>query len=282
MASPSLPEGRMSAAVPMPISERLIRGKMRRNRSRDPRLASISGLQFRPDSQRARSTSRKRPHDDDLVPDSQSFSVLSSSYPGRSSLSNHSSPASQNSQPSPPGPVLDFPNESSPRIMPTSSFGPLNIPQSPASAVSTSHFDYDFGLSQSPSERWATPDGNTNGLKFFPSGSQSQPPYSPTSFAPPSSAGPVEQAYLGYDGVGLDPTLFMPGSSPPSSSAFAATGLPFRGLDFIRNYNPAGYGAGSDQEWQAFDPGAFVYDPEIPFTLGDASSLDGQQRWNGQ
>ncbi|OSX59228.1 hypothetical protein POSPLADRAFT_1048569 [Postia placenta MAD-698-R-SB12] len=281
MASPSLPEGRMSAAVPMPISERLIRGKMRRNRSRDPRLASISGLQGIA-AQRARSTSRKRPHDDDLVPDSQSFSVLSSSYPGRSSLSNHSSPASQNSQPSPPGPVLDFPNESSPRIMPTSSFGPLNIPQSPASTVSTSHFDYDFGLSQSPSERWATPDGNTNGLKFFPSGSQSQPPYSPTSFAPPSSAGPVEQAYLGYDGVGLDPTLFMPGSSPPSSSAFAATGLPFRGLDFIRNYNPAGYGAGSDQEWQAFDPGAFVYDPEIPFTLGDASSLDGQQRWNGQ
>lgn len=52
-ASPSgIPEGCMSAAVPMAMPERLIKAKPRRNRSRDPRLSThqaIPGVQFRPD-----------------------------------------------------------------------------------------------------------------------------------------------------------------------------------------------------------------------------------------
>lgn len=52
-ASPSsIPEGRVSAAAPMGMPERLIKAKPRRNRSRDPRLSThqaIPGVQFRPD-----------------------------------------------------------------------------------------------------------------------------------------------------------------------------------------------------------------------------------------
>ncbi|PCH41399.1 hypothetical protein WOLCODRAFT_118862 [Wolfiporia cocos MD-104 SS10] len=292
--SSSIPEGRMSSAVPMHVGERLIKAKPRRNRSRDPRLPAhqaISGSHFRPDCEwtlRARSTSRKRPHDEDLYQDgNQGFGLLSSSYPGRSSMPNisaHSSPASANSQPSPAGgPVLDFPSEASPRMVPASPFGSMNVPQSPALSIPSSRFEYDF-LPQSPTERWGTQDGQQNELKLFSSGSQQQPqPYSPTSFIPTQSNG-IDSSYMGYDGLGTDPSLFgMQSSSPPSSNAFALSGLPFRGLDFIRNYNPAGFPVGGDQEWQNFDPGAFGYDPEIPFTLGDpAIQLDGQRWQQGQ
>ncbi|CCM02825.1 uncharacterized protein FIBRA_04937 [Fibroporia radiculosa] len=286
MSPAALPEGRVSTVIPMPVTERLIKARPRRNRSRDPRFSphhSVSGLQFRADSQRARSTSRKRPHDDDLVHDANQavYGALSTSYPGRSNLSSHSSPASANSHPSPPGPPLEFSNEPSPRMGPAPSCGPLNIPQAPAVAIPQSHFDYDFGLSQSPSDGWSVSDGQANGLKFFPSGAQQlQSPYSPTSYVPQQSAG-IDPNYLGYDGNATDPAMFgMPGSSPPSAG-FGAPGLPFRGLDFIRNYNPSGYSVGLDQEWNTFDPSTFGFDPEIPFTLGDAV-LDGQQWKNGQ
>ncbi|KAH9844024.1 fungal-specific transcription factor domain-containing protein [Rhodofomes roseus] len=295
-ASPSgIPEGRMSAAVPMPVPERLIKAKPRRNRSRDPRLSThqaIPGMQFRQDSQRARSTSRKRPYDDDQFQDgSQGYGLLSSSYPGRSTLSSTSSPASVNSQPSPSGPALEF-SDTSPRMVSASAFNPMNIPlpQSPTGSVPSQRFDYDFGLSQSPPDRWTVPEPGGNGLKFFPSGSQQSQsqssqsqsqqqsqPYSPISYNPSQSSG-FESTYLGYDGLsGVDPAVFgMPGSSPPSTNGFAAPGLPFRGLDFIRNYNPAGYAGGSsDNAWHTFDPGAFGYDPEIPFSLGEPA-LDGQ------
>lgn len=67
--------------------------------------------------------------------------------------------------------------------------------------------------------------------------------------------------------------------SPPNLNGFA--GLPFRGLDFIRNYNPSGYMTNEqDPLWQSFDPNTFGIDPELPFALGDATtgdlSVDGQ------
>lgn len=242
-----------------------------------------------PSAQRARSTSRKRPHDDDQLQDG-GYGLLSSSYPGRSTLSSTSSPASVNSQPSPSGQALEF-AETSPRMMPASAYNPMNIPlpQSPTSSIPSQRFDYDFGLSQSPPDRWSVPEAGANGLKFFPSGSQqsqsqqpqspTQPqaqPYSPIAFNPSQTSG-FDTSYLGYDGLsGVDPSVFgMPGSSPPSTSGFAAPGLPFRGLDFIRNYNPAGFTGGGDHAWHTFDPSAFGYDPEIPFTLGEPA-LDEQ------
>ncbi|KAH9951803.1 fungal-specific transcription factor domain-containing protein [Amylocystis lapponica] len=290
-ASPAsvVSDGRMS--IPMPIPERLIKGRPRRNRSRDVPLSprhTASGLQFRSDSQRARSTSRKRPHDEDLLPDP--YAVLSSSYPGRSNLSSHSSPASVNSQPSPSGPSVHFPDDS-PRTMSSSAFGPLNIPRSPAVSIPSSRFDYDFGLSQSPPDRWnGGGGGDANELKFFPSGSQNHSqgqngastmgPYSPSTYVPPSA---LDASYMNFDGTDLGGGMSLfngVSGSPPSTNGFAAPGLPFRGLDYIRNYNPGGYaaGAGGEQElWQTFDSSAFGYDPEIPFTLPDLSSEG--QRW---
>lgn len=63
-------------------------------------------------------------------------------------------------------------------------------------------------------------------------------------------------------------------STTPPTASFAAPGLPFLGLDYIRNYNSHGYSVGGEPDsiWQTFDAGAFGFDPELPFTLGDASS----------
>jgi hypothetical protein len=63
-------------------------------------------------------------------------------------------------------------------------------------------------------------------------------------------------------------------SSPPQSSSFAASGLPFRGLDYIRNYNPGGGFVLGEQDslWQSYDAGAFGYDPELAFSLNETSN----------
>lgn len=70
------------------------------------------------------------------------------------------------------------------------------------------------------------------------------------------------------------------------SNGFNGPGLPFRGLDYIRNYNPGGYSGGvndSDALWQTFDSGAFGFDPEMAFSFGDLTADeqpvgDGQQQ----
>lgn len=101
---------------------------------------------------------------------------------------------------------------------------------------------------------------------MFPGASQESSMYS-NNYMYPSS---LDTAYPGYDGTS-DMTMPGLGSTPPSAS-FAATGLPFRGLDYIKNYNLGGY-AVTDQDslWQSYDPGAFGLDPDLPFTLGDGS-----------
>lgn len=86
----------------------------------------------------------------------------------------------------------------------------------------------------------------------------------------PYSTYSIDGGYTGYEDI----TGTMTGlSTTPPSSSFAASGLPFRGLDFIRNYNPGGYITGDqDSLWHSYDPGAFGYDPDLPFTLGDSSN----------
>lgn len=230
-------------------------------------------------AQRARSTSRKRPHDEDLYRDGHSLynSGLPSSYPGRSNLSTHSSPVSVNSHPSPPGPVLEIPQDPGPpRMTNSTSFSPVSMTHSPSVPIPSSRFDYDFGLSQSPSERWNNGFGtDANELKFFPSGSQSQSrsslAYSSAPFVPSPSQPSVDTSiYPQYDNnlnIGLTSPTTISGSPP--SAGFAAPGLPFRGLDFIRNYNNAGYTIPEDQLWQNFDTSAFGFDPaDIPFDFG--------------
>ena len=84
-------------------------------------------------------------------------------------------------------------------------------------------------------------------------------------------------------------------TTPSEPNGFNGPGLPFRGLDYIRNYNPGGYLGSSDQDalWQTFDSSGFGFDPEMAFSFGDLTDLtvdeqsggaDGQQQsWsNGQ
>lgn len=81
----------------------------------------------------------------------------------------------------------------------------------------------------------------------------------------------MESNYLTYDASSDMGGLSGLSTTPPTAS-FAAPGLPFRGLDYIRNYNPGVYSPSGDQDlWQSFDPGAFGYDPELPFVLSDFS-----------
>lgn len=58
-------------------------------------------------------------------------------------------------------------------------------------------------------------------------------------------------------------------SITPPTALFDAPGLPFRGLDYMRNYCPGSYTIGSDQDslWQSYATGAFGYDPDLPFSL---------------
>lgn len=220
---------------------------------------------------------------------------LPSSYPGRSTLSTHSSPVSANSHPSPPGPVLEIPQDpNAPRMASSTSFSPVSMTHSPSVPIPNSRFDYDFGLSQSPpgSDRWNGFGPDANELKFFPSGSQSQQQQSQTP-TQPRNANPMAYSssvqfvpspsidtsiYPQYDrnpNMGLASPTTISGSPP--SLGFAAPGLPFRGLDFIRNYNNAGYNTiPEDQLWQNFDAGAFGFDPDIPF---DFSGEGAQQLW---
>lgn len=225
-------------------------------------------------SQRARSTSRKRPLDEERHEMNPSLaSVLSSSYPGRSSISAHSSPASANSHPSPPSTVLEHPLESSPHMMSANSFG---MAQSPTIGIPPGHFEYDFALSQSPPNdgRWnGQNDSMGSGSNNVNMGYANNSGFSPTN---PT----IDTSYLQFGG-GPDMNVDVTGglSTTPPSATFAGPGLPFRGLDYIRNYNNPGpssngYSMGGndiyqDALWQTFDPGAFGLDPEVPFSFGD-------------
>jgi hypothetical protein len=129
--------------------------------------------------------------------------------------------------------------------------------------LTTPHpYEYEFGvppsaLSQSNVQQWnveqQTPDQALFGNPF---GSYTSP----------------FDSYGGYD-LTSDFAGGLTGLSSSLPSSFPASGLPFRGLDYIRNYNPSGFATG-DQEslWQSYDPSAFGYDPELPFSLGETSN----------
>jgi len=131
---------------------------------------------------------------------------------------------------------------------------------------------YDYGLYHSPlaqssSNQWPGDNSEQSGIDMYPSGSQMS--YLGSSYGEPLSA--IDSTYLDYSGTSdMSGTLSGLSTTPPTAS-FDAPGLPFRGLDFIRNYNPGGYSVGGDQDslWQSFDAGAFGYDPELPFALPD-------------
>jgi hypothetical protein len=147
---------------------------------------------------------------------------------------------------------------------------------SPISPIhsSSNHFDFDYSMQTSlsqPRSQWSNSNDSQNLDPF--SASQDTSTFT-TPFNTYSS--PVDGAFTGFDTAEVRSP--MPGlSTTPPSSTFAATGLPFSGLEFIRNYNPAGYSTGEQEAlWHSFDPGAFGYDPELPFTLGDFP-VEGQE-----
>ncbi|KAJ7667783.1 fungal-specific transcription factor domain-containing protein [Mycena polygramma] len=259
-------------------SGRVVKNKPRRNQSRDPgtstrRLAAVSP--YRVDSaQRARSTSRKRGHDDaegnergtnSLASYYQSFASPTSAHPS----SPHSSPASVN-VPS-PVPILD---KNSPQPSPT--LAPASIYNYPLSPTSTpSQYEFEYGMQPSPlghannAQQWnGSGGGEPQGVDIYPSNMS----YS-------------SNAYGGYEGVDSRGYTYAPSdlgggnlaelSSTPPTASFAAPGLPFRGLEFIRNFgNGGGFSMGEQDLWQSYDPVAFEYHPDLPFTLGDMSSDD--------
>lgn len=152
--------------------------------------------------------------------------------------------------------------EGSPNVIPYSYSGP---PLSPLHVSSP----YDYGMHHSPlisssTHQWDSNTVEPRGTDLYPSPSHSNSlPFG--NFDPQSNTDtPWYSSDQGYSGL----------STTPPTASFAAPGLPFLGLDYIRNYNSHGYSVGGEPDslWQTFDAGAFGLDPELPFTLGDASS----------
>lgn len=121
-----------------------------------------------------------------------------------------------------------------------------------------------------------------NGLE----GVQQQPQFSPDWSTNPNvlsqrtSTVPAESSLSGYDGSTsqmYDSDTYLPYGGSYSGmmdisvqpEAFPALGLPFSGLEFITNYPPDGYSAdpASSNLWHTFDAGAFIQDPEMPFSF---------------
>ncbi|KAG1753815.1 fungal-specific transcription factor domain-containing protein [Suillus paluster] len=281
-AAPAMLERRrslVSSPGQVPTVNRPIKSKPRRiSRSRDPASTrrSMVSSPYRVDSQRNRSTSRKRGHDE-----SEGISGPSLSYQGTFSSpqtaplkpSPHSSPASVN-LPSPSMATLETSQqqESSPNIMGSPPYGYSAPPLSPLHVSSP----YDYSMHHSPlisssTRQWDTNPAEPRGVDLYSSSSQtSSLPYANYE---PSRSNTDATWYGGSSDHGYS-TL----SSTPPTASFAAPGLPFLGLDYIRNYNPNSFSVGVDPDslWQSFDAGAFGYDPELPFTLGEAELHEGQ------
>jgi hypothetical protein len=133
-------------------------------------------------------------------------------------------------------------------------------------------FEYNLN-SMSPQNSMSPPwEGPTGEQGIYGRNAQdSTLPYSFGSYGFDSSTFAFDELSAGGMGM-MDP-------SPPSEN-FTASGLPFRGLDFIRNYTTDGY-LGDQAGWQTFDTGAFIHDPDMLFSLSHESNGDGQAFSNG-
>lgn len=79
----------------------------------------------------------------------------------------------------------------------------------------------------------------------------------------------LDSLYPGFNGFS---------NTAESGGGFPAPGLPFRGLDFIKNYNTEStnnYSMADQDLWQqGYDPMSFEYGPDVPFSLGDTTLPD--------
>ena len=298
--APAMLERRRSLVTPgqVPTVNRPIKMKPKRiSRSRDPNstrrppVASPYRVECKPDTlplmmldnnwwaaaQRNRSTSRKRGHDESeglAGPSVGPYQGFPSPQSVAAKSSPHSSPASINL----PSPCMSAAEASqqqdgSPHMMSASAYSYPGAPLSPLHASSS----YDYGVHQSPlasssSHQWDVSPGETRNVEMYQPG-------------PQGSSLP----YATYEHQNIDPSWYAGSdlgystlSTTPPTSSFPGPGLPFPGLDYIRNYNSNGYSLVGDQEslWQAFDARSFGLDPELPFTLMDnlTDHHEGQQQ----
>lgn len=217
-------------------------------------------------AQRNRSTSRKRGHDESeglagpsggIAPYPGAFSSPQS-VGGKSSP--HSSPASVN-LPSPSMPTAEAvqQQEGGPHLIGATSYSYPGAPMSPLHASSP----YDYGMHHSP---LATANAHQWDEPLYQPGSQcSSLPY-------------ATYEHQNMDAAWYGPSTDMGGysrlSTTPPTSSFTAPGLPFIGLDYIRNYSTNGYCSPTgdqDSLWHTIDTRTFGFDPELPFTFMDAS-----------
>ncbi|KAF9237708.1 hypothetical protein BU15DRAFT_75700 [Melanogaster broomeanus] len=247
------------------------------SRSRDPNSTRRPPVAS-PYPQRNRSTSRKRGHDEREGVPGSSMGAYSTVFSSPQSIggksSPHSSPASVD-LPSPSMSTMETTQqqEGSPRLMGAAPYNYTGTPLSPLHVPSP----YDYGMHHSPlasagGHQWETSPGE-HAADMYASGSQpSTLPYA--TYEQHSNMDP--SWYNGSSDTGYTSL-----STTPPTSSFSAPGLPFLGLDYIRNYNSNGYsvGGGQDSLWQTFDAGAFGLDPELPFTLGEVipEPREGQQ-----
>ncbi|KAG6820448.1 hypothetical protein H0H93_000444 [Arthromyces matolae] len=242
---------------------RVVKGRSNRRHSRDPstssrRMAAVSP--YRVDSgSRARSTSRRRPDDDVDRTGRPYYQAFATSNSGNSP---HSSPSSANL----PSPSMSVIEQVAEAASPSASSAQFKYPSAISAQPSPPRFEsYDYQsspLTQSNPTPWNGNDDqqHSGALDIY------------------SAAGDYSSTY-GYPSS-LDYSVFDSGDlnlgglavSPPSLTSFASTGLPFRGLDYIRNFNTGGYSTNDqDSLWHSYDPGAFGLDPDLPFTLGDGT-----------
>jgi len=291
---PSRTERRKSVTVVTNTSSRTMKTRTRRNRSRDAnggpgrRLSAISPyrvdgkrpvpvpvclfLTFPPSgASRARSTSRRRALDDSKSDGDRSCSL--SYYQSFSSpttvtstigASQHSSPAS-NELSSPAMSTLD-PPELSPRL--SNTFTSFNSTVAAASPSSPLHYEFNAGSSPLNPSQTSTQQWNGN-RQDRPMDICAQEATMYNSFG---FGSPIDGGYPGYE-IGSDTPLPSSSTTPPTSS-FPISGLPFPGLDYIRNYNPGGFNVNGEQDWlwHSYDPHAFGVDPDIPFSIGGGGS----------
>lgn len=266
MAPPSSSQRESSRPGPSsskPRPDRPVKKKPGRPRSRDVRQTGLDSVSQ--ESLRTRSTSRKRPHDDDgpeLSPIRATpfASPYSPHHRHSRNLSNHSS--SQGSIGSLPSPKpMKAPSPETSMSMMEPSFG-QNDQHSPTLQMNaTSPVDYNFNAmmaQNSNSPTWEM-QGGTNG--FY--ASNYQEPYVFGALASHAA----ELDYTPFDELTAGGMGSMMDLSSPSEN-FAASGLPFSGLDFIRNYTTES-NVGDQSFWQSLDAGAFVHDPDMPFSFPD-------------
>ena len=205
---------------------------------------------------RTRSTSRKRVMDDDEPARSPVRAHHNSPfgpYGRRAAISNHSSPGSAGSLPSPPMSHAEtILEEQQPAFA---------EPQSP-----TLQGMYAYNGLDGVQQPQFSPDWSTN-PNVVGQGSSTLPTES--SFSGYNR--PASQTYDngGYPSYGGSYGTMMDMNIQPE--AFPGVGLPFSGLEFIQNYPPDGYSTDptSGSLWQTLDPGAFIQDPEMPFSFQD-------------